>query len=486
MSTYAVPASDATRPAFAGNGHLWAAAAVALWGLFTPNAELIAASALVLAVAVSVLRRPSEPPILLLVVGFQWLQVTVKVFEASLLGVPLNSLTEFGTGAPLEPAAWIGLLALLALVAGQRLGRGQSSRPPAQSDADISISRLFGLYACLALASIAIPSIASQIAALRQPLLVLADLKWVPLFILDRIAVSYRRGQGLLGVAILFEVLLGFGGYFSGFKTVFFIVLVAAFSGAIRLTASQRALAVGLALTVFSLTVFWQGIKGEYRVFLNQGTESQTVQVGWGERAGRIAVLASGLDRNAVDAALDAGISRLAYIDFLAEVLENVPAHEPHADGKIWGSALRHVLVPRFLDPSKPPLPSDSDVTIQYSGVYVAGDDVGVSISIGYVAESYADFGWAFFWVPVFLMGVLQGAILAYFARTSPDQYVGAALSVVSLLPGLAFETVSAKYLGGTLATFLVCAVLVRFYGAWFARWIRPHALVPDTAPQLA
>jgi len=64
-------------------------------GLFSPNPGLTISAMLLLAWFFLLLWRPGEPPILLLALGFQWLQVVTKVFNADLLGVPVNELNRF-------------------------------------------------------------------------------------------------------------------------------------------------------------------------------------------------------------------------------------------------------------------------------------------------------------------------------------------------------------------------------------------------------
>ena len=73
------------------------------------------------------------------------------------------------------------------------------------------------------------------------------------------------------------EILIGFLGFFSEFKVILMIFLMAALAApsALRGVRIRSALAVGVSILV--LGVVWTGIKKEYREFLNQGTEQQMV-----------------------------------------------------------------------------------------------------------------------------------------------------------------------------------------------------------------
>ena len=50
-----------------------------------------------------------------------------------------------------------------------------------------------------------------------------------------------------------------------------------------------------------------------------------------------------------------------------------------------------------------------------YTGSRVAGTEEGTSIGIGYMAESYIDFGPIYMFVPILLLGVFYGLIYRYF-----------------------------------------------------------------------
>ena len=85
-------------------------------------------------------------------------------------------------------------------------------------------------------------------------------------------------------------------------------------------------------------------------------------------------------------------LDRLSYVDFFAVVLETVPSQLPHENGALWLDAITRPFMPRLFFPSKTVI-DDSERTNYYTGLGVAGAEEGTSISLGYVAESYIDFG---------------------------------------------------------------------------------------------
>jgi hypothetical protein len=449
----------------------------ALLALLTPNPFLTAISILVVPLFVTLLWRQGEAPVLLFIVMFQWLQVTAKIFHANFLGLPVAELA-LTPGSPVNTAIVLGLSALILLAVGQRIGR--SLLPGVQQDAQrllveskhLSPKRLFGFYLLLLIGEQIARTAGWSVLSVLQLLLAVGSLKWVPFFALASIAVSYGRGREWMLLALLIEVLLGFGGYFSSFKTVFFILLVASLLTSHRLSRRQGLAALLTIAAIFSLSVVWTGIKVDYRRFLNQGERAQVIRVSWDERTEEFVRLVTALSGGDLSEAVEEGLSRVAYVDYFADSLRFVPTIVPHANGEIWGDAVRNVLMPRFLFPHKPILLSDSELTMRYTGHLLASDAQGTSISLGYVAESYVDFGLRGMWVPIFLMGLLQGSMYAFLVRRSPSLLFGYGLALAALLPGMLFESSAIKYLGGMMINFCVFIFIVHWRWQRLMEWL--------------
>jgi hypothetical protein len=104
---------------------------------------------------------------------------------------------------------------------------------------------------------------------------------------------------------------------------------------------------------------------------------------------------------------------------------------------------------------------------------------------MGYMAESYVDFGRYWMFVPILLLGMLWGAMYAYFIRRSAIYPVGVALSTALLINASQVEIAEVKLLGGMVMKFLVFAVLLRFVIPKAYRWCARKSIRERPEPQL-
>jgi uncharacterized membrane protein len=106
--------------------------------------------------------------------------------------------------------------------------------------------------------------------------------------------------------------------------------------------------------------------------------------------------------------------------------------------------------------------------------VVVAGLEQGTSISIGYMGESYIDFGPIGMFVPIFLLGLLYGYIYRLFVRYARYKLIGfAAATAVLLFSAYNFETSNVKILGGMLACAIIAFLFLFFGELMVARFLR-------------
>ena len=141
----------------------------------------------------------------------------------------------------------------------------------------------------------------------------------------------------------------------------------------------------------------------------------------FGERMSKFWDLIVNADAGELARGADALVSRVAYVEMLSHVLRRVPDSMPHTEGLLWRDALAHVAMPRILFPDKPRLLSDSELTMRYTGLLLASDAGGTSISMGYVTESYIDFGVPGMFLPVLIVGFVWGAMYRFMmSRDSP------------------------------------------------------------------
>jgi hypothetical protein len=171
--------------------------------------------------------------------------------------------------------------------------------------------------------------------------------------------------------------------------------------------------------------------------------------------------LSSALTWNDLVLGMEPMFERLAYVDFLGHTMDWVPAYRPHEGGQVWLAALQHTFQPRALFPNNPRLPSDSEHTMAYTGLQMASGAQGTSISIGYVGDSYIDFGLRGMFIPIFIIGLLFGLMYAFYLNRARYQILGFAFATAVMIQAYKFEVAALKLLGGMLTSFLVLALLM-------------------------
>ena len=173
--------------------------------------------------------RPGEMPVLLFACGYQWLQVAMPIVCADVSGV---RLADHPLIPNLDTASLLGLLTVLSLALGMRIGRG----PPATARVkqagleirSISNVRLLIAYALSHAVTEFTIELGSAVPGLRQPTIALLSVRWVMVFlILWKGIVDPRFRWIAAGVAGL-EIFIGLLGFFSGWKQVLFLGIVVA------------------------------------------------------------------------------------------------------------------------------------------------------------------------------------------------------------------------------------------------------------------
>jgi hypothetical protein len=160
---------------------------------------------------------------------------------------------------------------------------------------------------------------------------------------------------------------------------------------------------------------------------------------------------------------LNSGLSRLGYLRFFAGSIRTVPNAVPYQNGKLWSEAI-FTLIPRALFPDKPIL-DDSKRTNEFSGISVAGADKGTSISIGYVGESYIDFGVPFMFAPIFALGCFWGWLYRFITNLGSIPLLGlAAATTILLNSAVFFESSNVKIFPSAVILLLVYSMALRFW----------------------
>jgi len=450
-----------------------ALAIVSAFALISANPWLTLSSLWVVPIFVVLLWRRHEPPILLFAVIVQWAVVSTKVIHANVVEVTVADL--FGDAVVVD-AIVHGFIGLIVLAAGMRLALkglpSQSSDDIWREGVDLSTQQAWQLYVGALILSLTLQGFIHEVPGFTQILLPLFNLKWVFFYLLAFSIFFKRKGYGLLWLTVGIEVVVGFSGFFAGFKQVFFVLAVAYMSIGLRLRGRQIAFVGGIVVMVFVLSVMWMTVRQDYRNFVNEGTGMQVVKANFESRLSKLGTLFLSAEISDFVDGVDKLARRVAYVDMFGHVLRRVPSSVPHEDGKLWGGALRHVFMPRILFPEKARLRSDSEKTMYYTGLALSSDVQGTSISMGYMAESYIDFGPMLMYVPVFVLGLIWGGMYRYFVTRGPPNLVGFAVAVAVLVNANQFEMTATKLIGSMLMSFIVMTLLLKTVLPQMQGWV--------------
>jgi len=436
---------------------------LAAFSLLSANPSITLLSLAVPVGLVLLLWKPGEPPIFLFATGFQWLQITASLHYANFYGATLEQ--ESG-GPEMEKAIGLALLGLFVIGLGIKVvlrGNWALMSQSAEREAlECSANKLFTVYLGAYVLSTLLGLIAFIIAPIQQLLIATMTIKWVLLYMVAYTFMQKEGPQPLLWFAVALEFCTGLLSFFSQYKTVFFLLLVVTLTTRNFWRFRRVIVAVLICAVVLFASIVWSAIKVDYRKFLNQGTGQQKLEAPVAKRLGKLNELVSNLDQRGFERGVDALMARVTYIYYFSMVMRNVPEPIQFENGKLWGEAVRHVIMPRLFFPNKPAI-EDSVRTRLYTGLWVSGAEQGTSISLGYMAESFIDFGPVKMFIPLLFMGAAYGLIYRYFAFKSKIKMIGFGIATsLILFTASNFETSNIKLLGGILVACVVMAAALQ------------------------
>lgn len=438
----------------------------------TENPGLSILSVWVLSSGLLLLRGVAFPPVMVFVFCYQWLQASTKLLEANMAGAPLNNYVDFV--GDVETATALSMCGLLALVLGMWFALRNPSVPRRARTVIMVDERSanFWLWCYVVATGIALVCqwLSGPIGGLRQPLLAMASLKWA-FFLLFTQAAFRRRGRTRLiwMAAFLLEIGLGTVGFFSDFKLVLFFTVFGVMSAGLRMSPARVLGLLGVGMLSLVLAVGWTAVKVEQRKFLSGGEKMQASTATTVDALENLLDLASDLDAAAMTAAAKTLAERLAYVEFFGRVLDMVPSTIPYERGEIWLDAVTRPMMPRLLFPNKAEI-DDTERSIYYAGLPVGPFYAATSISLGYMAESYIDFGPWLMMLPIFVFGWMLARFYRW-AMNHPQAGgdVGMALASAVLIQAGYLEHSITKMFGG-IAVGMLCVWLV-------ARYVIPRVL---------
>jgi hypothetical protein len=150
-----------------------------------------------------------------------------------------------------------------------------------------------------------------------------------------------------------------------------------------------------------------------------------------------------------------------------------VPDLYPHADGQLWWGAITHVMTPRLLFPEKLALDVDTERTERWTGLrLIEQGGTETAVPLGYMAESYIDFGPVGMYVPILLIGLWFGLIYRYFTSRPVNLIFAYGIAAAVLNGASQYEISGVKLLGGVLMTLIVGVVVLNFLIPSVNRWL--------------
>jgi hypothetical protein len=446
----------------------------ALWGGLSIYPALTAACCFSLPIVASLLFIKGESPILFACFAMQWLQVVVLVFYADFYSTPLEKVIEF---PELEKATWLSLGGVIALAIGMRtaldsIGRGAVMAAKMEKGLErLSLGRMMTAWLISFLLASSIGAIAWKFGSLRQLATPIGSIKWVFFYLLAYRVLVRDEGYRFLLSAVLLEFVSGFTGFFGSFKEGIMMLIVVVMGLPRGMNLRIRSLALVFITLGGFAAVFWSVIKVDYRAYQVQK---------WRQKGGAstmdklelIGMLISRMDAKKMEEGFKATVARVSYVGLFGSVISHVPAVEPHSNGELWLGAITHVLTPRILFPEKKVL-DDSARARRFTGMRLSGAEEGTSIGIGYMAESYADFGsWGMFF-PIYLLGLFLGRIYRNFCANPQSALLGAAIATSILFSVIqAFAMSNTKIVGSLVVLCLAYVALNAAFGKNLLRWL--------------
>ncbi len=406
-------------------------------------------------------------PIITLCLIFQWIQVSASIVQAEINGSRIN---VYNNSPNASTAVYLSLVGLIIMSLAVRYIITKKRIPTVEPVSYFNTKQALYLYILAFILSAVLKGISFSIPQLTQILMVFINVKWVLYYYLATTILINKKNLSLFCYIFIFELLLGFSGYFSEFKTVLIFTAAAILTVKPDIKIKKVLYFSPVILAVGFIFIMWTGVKQDYRHFLTQGTSSQSVKdISLTQRYSQLGSLLSNLDSDEIASAQNAAIDRLQYTKEFQRVIDYVPGQKAHENGSIWWRAIENILKPRMFFPNKGILDA-SKHTGKYTGRYVPGYEKGVSISIGYFGDSYIDFGKYGMFLPLIFLALYITTIYFYYIKALPDKFLSNGIATTALLPFLLFERASDKLLGTLTMNLIVFSLLIFLYKKYYLK----------------
>ena len=432
--------------------------------LFTVNPIATFFAILFVPFAAKLLWRKNEPPILFFGLIMQWTQVCLKIFYADYLYKDFSNLFTYYQNV--DKAYYYSLTSLYIICIGifvivHRLPQLERSDFKKQLE-HYELKKIVTLYLAAIFFTPFLVIFSHALPGLQQFFIKVQDIKWAIFFFFFTYYFVFDKNKKLFYAILTGEIISSLTGYFSSFKDFFIISILLYVFVKRTYTYVNYALFGLLILLLFNLAIVWQYVKPEYRNYLSGGARAQVVTVSKTDALEKLYDLTRNTENLKYEDGITNLLDRLTYIDIFSASISYVPLNRPHEHGRLWLDAVKRILMPRILFPEKTSI-NDSEKTIIYTGMGFAGAGSGTSISLGYVTESYVDFGFPGMLIPLLMWGMVIGFSYKFILLKSYNKIWGFAFLVPFIFEINLFEIALDKLVGSFFAFFLIYLFLNKF-----------------------
>jgi hypothetical protein len=431
--------------------------------LFFSNGILLFVGLAIFFVLVNNLQQPFKPSVFSIFLLYHFVQISAGIWQCNYLDKDLNyrsSSTEYAI-----ICSFIGLFFLFFPIIYFQNKIPSITLATFKKHSDrLSIDKTLRVYAISFFVMNALTGIAFLLPFLTQIIFSLGNIKWFLFLLFGFQSILKNRKRKELYIFCALEFIFGFYSYFSEFKTILFYIIFMLLTLLTVVRFNKMIVAILAIVGIVFGGIFWTSVKGEYRVFLNKGSKSQTVQVEKGEALTKLIELSEKQDDGTFDKSTEAFLDRLQYTYHMAKAMDRVPNVIPYQNGTNWFNTISFVLTPRIINPNKGIYDASLKAT-KYTGIQYQGVKKGTSVSLGYFAEGYIDFGYIGMFFPILILGFIYGSTYFYFIRKSSDNFVFNYAVVGSIYMELfAFESDAIFVVGRLYVNLIVFFLLRRFF----------------------
>ena len=415
---------------------------------------------------------------------FPFLEISTSLLDAELNGSDINEYF-YGHG---QEIYWLSLIALVGVfVAWKRASRGAnliSIHHLHSSLAQYDLRKLMLLYFAFQVFTVGLNFAIPRGTSIFQLVTHSGILKGTVFALIIWSFKASPRQKSVFWPFIIYAVVSSFFSFFSAWKSIFIIsgfVLIIQDSRPSTKTIRNMAVVLGIG---FAFVMTWQGVKVEYRNFLNGGTGAQRIVVSQQESLIKLSELTGKYwtrftvrdddkgDEQPITTEKSIGqrtLERVGYLDLFCRMRQYVPDDIPHEQGDLLKDNLTFALIPRFLNPNKG-VKDDQWKVEKYARRIISDNS---SFSLGHYAEHFIDFGARGMMLSLLIFGFFGGLLTRLTMSGSGGEAIDGVFCFYWMQYFLSYQFDAIKIYGGVfwaIITYLLFwrPILIRSLG-----WVR-------------